>query len=140
MRSFIRHPSDIPIEYQADESGSNIEHEHLNDVSRGGLSFSATHRMVPGTLITIRIGDVEPDFEARAKVAWCRPDGENFIVGVAFTESSDLFRMRMVEQICHIEHYKASVLATEGRHIDGEQAAREWIQKYAHGFPVFEDE
>ena len=46
----------------------------------------------------------------------------------------------MVEQICHIEHYKSEVLAREGRHLDGEQAAREWIQKFAHGFPAFEED
>lgn len=45
----------------------------------------------------------------------------------------------MVEQLCHIEHYKAEVLAREGRQLDGEQAAREWIRKFAHGFPAIED-
>lgn len=139
MRSFIRHPSDIPIEYQADEMGSNIEREHLNNVSAGGLSFSSPHELRPGTCITLRICDVEPHFQAHAQVAWCRREGDFFVIGVSFTESSDLFRVRMVEQVCHIEQYKARVLAAEGRHLDGEQAAREWIQKFAHKFPRLDD-
>ena len=90
-------------------------------------------------MITIRISCVKPDFGARAQVAWCHPEGEGFVIGVAFTASSDMFRVRMIEQICHIEHYKAEVLAKEGRQLDGEQAAREWIHKFAEEFPDLGD-
>jgi uncharacterized Zn finger protein len=72
-------------------------------------------------------------------VAWCHREAEGFVIGVVFTESSDIFRVRMIEQICHIEHYKAKVLATEGRRLDGEQAAREWIHKFADGFQGLEE-
>ncbi len=139
MRSFIRHPSDIPIEYQADDDNAGVSHERLNNVSTGGLSFSSSREIAPGTLITIRVPTVEPGFEARARVAWCQSIGEGFVVGVAFCEPDDLFRVRMVEQLCHIEHYKADVLAREGRQLNGEQAAREWIRKFAHRFPVLEE-
>ena len=140
MRSFIRHPSDIPIEYQADEEGPGVSVEHLTDISNGGLSFTSANELSPGTVLTIRISHVQPDFEARAQVVWCHPEGMHYAVGVAFVESGDLYRMRMVEQICHIEHYKAEVLAKEGRRLDGEQAAREWIEKFAHLFPLLEKE
>ena len=60
-------------------------------------------------------------------------------MGVAFTEPDDLFRVRMVEQLCHIEHYKAEVLAREGRRLNGEQAAREEVGKFAHQFPALEE-
>jgi hypothetical protein len=140
MRSYIRHPSDIPIEYQADEQNTGISQDQLHDISPGGLSFSSARALDPGTLISIRISCVQPGFEARAQVVWCRRDGDGFVIGVAFIERGDLFRARMVEQICHIEHYRAEVLASEGRRLDGEQAAREWIQKFAVGFPGLDDE
>ena len=98
MRSYIRHPSDIPIEYQADEHAESVSQEHLHDISAGGLSFTSTHALTAGSLINIRISNVEPDFVARAQVVWCRSEGDSFVIGVAFTESSDLFRARMVEQ------------------------------------------
>ena len=139
MRSYIRHPSDIPIEYQEDERDLGISQERLNDISKSGLSFSSTKKLSPGSVITIRISYVQPNFQARAQVAWCRREGEGFVIGVVFTESSDGFRVRMIEQICHIEHYKAKVLATERRQLDGEQAAREWIHKFADDFPCLED-
>jgi len=139
MRSYIRHPSDIPIEYQEDEQDSGISQERLHDISKSGLSFSSARELSPGTVITISISYVQPDFEVRAQVAWCHREGDGFVVGVVFTESSDIFRVRMIEQICHIEQYKAEVMATEGRQLDGEQAASEWIHKYADDFPGLED-
>ena len=64
MRSYIRHPSDIPIEYQADEHAESVSQEHLHDISAGGLSFTSTHALTAGSLINIRISNVEPDFVA----------------------------------------------------------------------------
>lgn len=107
----------------------------MNNISPGGLSLNAVRELDAGTVITIRITSVEPHVELKGQVVWCRSEGDNFVIGVAFLEEHDLFRLRMVEQICHIEHYKAQVLATEGRRLSGEDAAREWIQKFAGEFP-----
>ena len=139
MRGYIRHPSDIPIEYQEDKQDSGVSQERLHDISRSGLSFSSARELSPGTVIIIRISCVQPSFVVRAQVAWCHREGGDFAVGVVFKEASDFFRVRMIEQICHIEQYKAEVLAKEGRELDGEQAAREWIHKFADGFPDLED-
>ena len=140
MRNYIRHPSDIPIEYQVDTADSGVSYERLNNISRGGLSFRSAHGLAIGTVITIRISYVQPDFDVKGQVAWCREEAGGFTVGAAFLEADDLFRVRMVEQICHIEHYKAQVLEKEGRRLNGEQAAREWIQKFAAEFPHLDDE
>ena len=78
---------------------------------------------------------MQPDFEVRGQVVWCRSESGVFEIGVAFLDPSDLFQVRMVEQICHIEQYKADVLASEGRRLNGEQAAQEWIEKFAGDFP-----
>ena len=140
MRSYIRHPSDIPIEYQTDVSESVAGKERLNNISNGGLSFTSERSLREGAVITIRIDHVKPHFEVQGRVAWCHREQDYFVIGVSFMEEADLFRLRMVEQICHIEQYKSKVQAEEGRHLSGEQAAREWIQKYAGLFPqLFED-
>jgi hypothetical protein len=55
---------------------------------------------------------------------------------VEFIESKDAFRIRMVEQICHIEHYKNEIREKEGRLLNGREAALEWINKYAGSFEV----
>jgi hypothetical protein len=41
----------------------------------------------------------------------------------------------MVEQICHIERYRNDVAQREGRQLTAEEAALEWISRYASSFP-----
>ncbi len=57
-------------------------------------------------------------------------------VGIEFEKSRDFFRMRMIEQICHIEHYRGEVLRTQDRELSAQEAAAEWISKYADDFPA----
>jgi hypothetical protein len=111
MRSYIRHPSDIPIEYQEDEQDTGITQGRLNDTSKGGLSFSSANELSPGRLITIRFTCVQPDFEARAQVVWCHREAGGYVIGVVFKGSSELYRVRMIEPICHIRQSRADVLA-----------------------------
>jgi hypothetical protein len=42
----------------------------------------------------------------------------------------------MIEQICHIEHYRKEVKLAEGRELSSEEAADEWIKRYAGDFPA----
>jgi hypothetical protein len=134
MRSFIRHPSDIPIEFQMHRGGGGVQPK-LKDVSFGGLAFRVSEPVDVGSEIRLSIPGVRPTFEALAHVAWCKPEGDGFTVGVQFLDQDDCYRARMVEQVCHIEHYKAMVLEREGRELSGQEAAREWIAKYAKDFP-----
>ncbi len=135
MRSYIRHPSDIPIHYHADARDGGDGDERLHDISHGGLSFYSEKPLREGMPIVVQINYVTPQLEVQGRVAWCHQESDGFIIGVTFTEQVDLFRVRMVEQICHIEHYKSKVQAEEGRILTGEQAAREWIGKFAGNFP-----
>ncbi|MEQ8937648.1 MAG: PilZ domain-containing protein, partial [Gammaproteobacteria bacterium] len=51
------------------------------------------------------------------------------------TSKQKMFLLRMVEQLCHIEHYRNEIARVEGRELSSEQAAQEWISKYAESFP-----
>ena len=133
-RRYIRHPSDIPIEFSA-AAGEPVTRARAHDVSFQGLAFQADRYAAPGTVIDLRIPTVSPAFETRGVVVWCRRLRERFEVGVRFLESADAYKARMVEQICHIEQYKRDVLEREGRKLSGGAAAREWIEKYAAKFP-----
>ena len=76
-----------------------------------------------------------PMFETKARVVWCSAREGRFELGVAFLDPEDAFRARMVEQVCHIENYKKVVYQAEGRLPTAEEAAMEWIGKYASQFP-----
>jgi len=135
MRQFIRHPVDVPIEVRTDDGGPLSEF-HTHDISAGGLAFQSGVAVSPGAKIGIRIPYVQPAFEARARVVWCHPhQGRGYELGVSFLDAEDAFHARMVEQVCHIEDYRKAVLRTEGRELSAEQAAVEWIEKYAEAFP-----
>lgn len=136
-RAFIRHPIDIPIEVAAQ---SGPEHaESLRNLSFGGLAFGADQPYEPGTLLGIKIQAPTCPVQLAARVAWCKPDPESedeshYEIGVAFEDSLDAFRIRMVEQVCQIERYRLSVLGSEGRELTAEEAAQEWIEHYAEDF------
>jgi Tfp pilus assembly protein PilZ len=139
MRSFIRHSSDIPIDFQLEELVTEGS-DYLKNVSHGGLAFNSKIALTPGTTVRVKIPFVKPVFQAIGKVTWCHPQQNEFEIGVQFLDEGDTFRARMVEQICHIEQYKKEVREKDGRQLTGEQAAVEWIEKYATDFPRTTDE
>jgi c-di-GMP-binding flagellar brake protein YcgR len=135
MRQFIRHPIDVPVEIGMGESGPNSAF-HTHDISAGGLAIRSDRAVDPGTIVQVRIACVQPPFQVRARVAWCgRHEIGGYELGVSFLDAEDAFRARMVEQLCHIEDYRLSVLRAEGRELAPEQAAAEWIEKFASHFP-----
>ncbi|MEY8879476.1 MAG: PilZ domain-containing protein [Leptothrix sp. (in: b-proteobacteria)] len=135
MRQYIRHPIDMPIEIRTDPAGG-ASALAARDISVGGLALRSARAVAPGTPVEVRIPFVEPAFEARARVVWCRPRQEaGYDLGVTFLDAEDAYLARMVEQICHIEDYRRSVWRNEGRQLDPEQAAAEWIARYAAQFP-----
>ena len=134
-RAFIRHTADVPLEVRA-VPGSAGKTLQSSNVSVGGLSFVSDEPLEVGSAIEIRIAEVDPPFQARARVVWSSPEGGGgYCTGVQFLDSSDAFRVRMVEQVCTIERYRRAVRENEGRVLTSQQAASEWIGKYAGRFP-----
>ncbi len=143
MRKFIRHPSCIPIEIAIDESGADAVFEgeshvpskvNMVNVSTGGLAFNMLHPVMVGARITISMPDVWPDYTASGTVVWCREAANGYEAGVQFTEPNEAFKARMVAQFCQIEDYRRDVREREGRSLSSEEAAREWIVRYAEEF------
>lgn len=139
MRQYIRHPTDIPLHFcLADDA----EHEdpHPRDISAGGISFSTEEWLEPGQNLNIRIEVNQQPFSIDGKVVWCHPQNDHYLVGVCFQSSEEAFAVRMVEQVCHIEHYREVVRRQEHRDLTTEEAAREWIKRHARDFPVWDAE
>lgn len=134
MREYIRHPSDIPIKYHIRGLHPDITAD-LNNISHGGLCFCSENAVIINSFIIINFPVINPKVTFEGVVAWCHPINEVFDVGVKFLDKDSGFRVRLIEEICHIEHYRRMVSATEGRNLTGEQAAVEWIEKFASDFP-----
>ncbi len=134
MRNFIRHPADIPIKIIKNES-EDCYRQPLQDISIGGLCCRLNEPLAVGDEIKIIIDLIEPVLEMSGRVVWCRAADTAYELGIEYRGGEDVYRLRMVEQICHIEHYRKEMQIREGRNISSEQAAREWIVKFAEGFP-----
>lgn len=134
LRQYLRHPSDVPIVYQLGEVVAHRSH-YLRNIGKGGLCFSSRIALTPGAHIHIEIPIAEPVFKADGIVAWCEPAEDDFEVGVRFEGIDAEYGLRMVEQVCQIEHYRHETFKSEGRVLTSEEAALEWIQKYAARFP-----
>jgi hypothetical protein len=133
-REFIRHTVDVPLEVES-LSSSEAGSGHSVNVSSGGLAFVSARCPRVGDLIRLRIPTVTPMFEAAARVAWCRPEDGSYLVGVQFVDAAAAFRSRMVQQVCSIENYRKEAREREGRSLTTQEAAAEWIEKYAGRFP-----
>ena len=136
MRQFIRHPTDIPIQYDHPDVSVNHD-EPLNDIGEGGLSFRSCRYLEPGSDITVRIPVHHQAFEGKGTIVWSRkrPNEECWDIGVRFEDEASEYRLRMIEQVCYIEHYRKEALEKEGRDLSSAEAAAEWVKKYAGNFP-----
>lgn len=134
-RRFIRHPTDVPIEYSVQDAGGARHRRRMKNVSHGGLCFIADHDVPPGAMIDLSLPVDVAAFRAEGEVAWCRPVDGHFEIGIRFKDEASDFAVRMVEQICQIERYRAEVARSEGRSLTSEEAAAEWIERYAQDFP-----
>ncbi|HIC45929.1 MAG TPA: PilZ domain-containing protein [Methylophaga aminisulfidivorans] len=132
LRRFIRHPSSVPIQVKL---GEQHQQRSLKDVSKGGLCFCSAEPIAVGTLVEINILACKPGFTAKGIISWCKPEGNQYLVGVNFQSKAMTYALRMVEQICYIEDYRKRISANTGRQLTSDQAALEWIQKYAADFP-----
>lgn len=136
MRQFIRHPASIPFQLIVLDGDAKPGINTLNNISFGGVCCISSKPIEKGRLVRMKIECISPDFEMNGKVVWCRPGNGAFEIGIEFIVSKDkIFLLRMIEQICHIEHYRHEVLHDEGRKLSNEEAAEEWIEKYAGEFP-----
>ena len=134
MRKYIRHPATIPIFYDQIDIAAKRK-DLLKDISLGGLCFQSKRSIEPGTVLLIQIPFATPLFQERAMVMWCRQTKTSYEIGVRFMAEESNFRMRMVEQVCYIQKYKEDMVELEGRELSSEEAALEWVRKYARDFP-----
>ncbi|MDF1589651.1 MAG: PilZ domain-containing protein [Gammaproteobacteria bacterium] len=131
-RHYIRHPTAIPLDF---ELGGSEQTCAAKDITEGGVCFVSSQPLHIGQHIHITIQYCEPRFSANGVVKWCTEDGDVYLVGVAFEDASVKYALRMVEQVCYIEDYRNQIKREQGIDLSSEQAARQWIQKYAANFP-----
>jgi hypothetical protein len=134
MRKFLRHPSDMPVELVLRRQAP-IPRQRLNNISLGGVACNSPRGFRRGTSVELRIPLLGDQAHYPGVVAWCRRLEDDYLVGIAFIDEDTLFRARMVEQICQIQHSRQQLEHESGQPMAIEQCAQDWIAKHAAQFP-----
>lgn len=129
-RKFPRHATDLPVKVLFEELVAS-ESSYLNNISEGGLSFNAMQPLALGAMVSIRIPLNKPVFDFACRVLWCTKKGLEYTIGVEFVGNDSTFRKRVMALVQGIDDYRQRVLDTEGRQLTSQQAALEWIDRYA---------
>lgn len=135
-RQFIRHPIEIPLEIIKLPDHLTLDNYSKN-ISTGGIAFKTNQYFVPDDLLQIKIDTLNPIFESYAKVSWCLSTNDPLVfdVGVEFLNEDSTFQARMIQQVCQITLYKNLIRNAKGINLTDEEAAKEWVQKFAADFP-----
>jgi hypothetical protein len=137
LEGFIHHPSAFPLTWRRirwKRKNYNTPMEHQANI---GLCFECEKYIKPGTLLELEItlrGEIQ---KFSGRVILVKNKGENFEIGVWLTSKEDASRIRIVEQICHIEAYLKLKRHYEGPFVSPDRVAQEWISRFASSFPSF---
>ena len=137
IRKHIRHLTGIPIEVSLDYAQADpvdSEDDTITNVSLGGLSFIANDRLDISDHINVRFPVLRDNTVLGGKVVWCEKTGRGYEVGLEFDDPEAVDQLKVIEHICHIENYRKEIHNRENRQLSSEQAAREWISKFAGDF------
>ncbi len=128
-------PIQVTPEWVEDELDQTLD-QTVTNVSLGGLAFISQKPLDLLERVRVSIPVLKQDNHLVGNIVWCEKSKAGYEIGVEFENSGDVFRLRMIEQICHIEHYRKEIARLEGRELSAQDAAQEWISKYAGDFPA----
>lgn len=132
---FIHHPAGFPLEFKRIWFGAwrTPEDVECQDI---GLLFECDQYIPPGATLEISI-PLRSDAERfRGQVVLVRHNGVCYEIGLWLPYRQDAGRMRIVEQICHIEAYLKQKKFADGPYaLNREQVAEEWINRFAGSVP-----
>lgn len=133
MRRFLRHPSDMPVELIPRKQVC-VPKQRMHDISLGGVACNSSRSFRRGTAVEMRIPLLGDQARYPGIVAWCHKLPDDYLVGISFIDEDTLFRARMVEQVCQIEHCRHQRELELGAPVAIEAVAREWIAEHAAEF------
>ncbi len=132
-RNYIRHPSELPLTFRT--VNTPIAQKFYSSPPFVGLYFECTNAFPLGSFLALTVKICSEECSFQGQIEWIDEEEKHYALGISFSNESDAFCARMVEQIGYIEIYRRRLCEEEGYYIDTEQATREWIEKYSAHFP-----
>ncbi len=66
---------------------------------------------------------------------WCRRQDSGYQLALEFRSAEDLYRPRLLEQLCYIKLYQGE-RQQQGEQLSFGRAAEQWVTQYAAHFPI----
>ncbi len=132
LEQYIDHPNHVPIQL---ETSARLPPKKTDNRCYGGIRCRWQNRIPVGQFLRLSLPQISSDYFASVQVIWRRLVGADYELGLVFLDAQQAYQMRMLEQVCHISCYQSWIFEHEGRLLDSEQAAIEWISKFAERFP-----
>lgn len=100
------------------------------------MAFVWSRRLRHGTNLTILLPVRTKVFELTASVVYSRkiPRKQAYLTGVCFRDAGTAFRAKLAEETLEIIDYQRRISVREGRQVSEEEAAAEWVRRYAASF------
>lgn len=132
---FIKHPDRFPLQFRRLRFWERSKVEDLQ-TSNIGLTFSSNEHQKTGSIIEVTIPTRKETHRFLGKTVMVKETDNNFEIGIWLLDAEDSPKLRIVEQICHIELYLNDKRYKEGPFLSREKLTEEWISRYASSFPI----
>jgi hypothetical protein len=135
LQGFIKHPDRFPLNFRRLRfwERSKIDTTQTSNI---GLTFSCEEYQKPGSIIEVTIPTRKEVHRFLGKVVMVKESDESYDIGIWLLNIEDDPKLRIVEQICHIELYLNDKRYKEGPFLSREKLTEEWISRFASSFPV----
>lgn len=132
---FVAHPRDLPLEITLieDQFFPNIDKERAGFV---GITCLTSRPFHIGCSVKITLEEIDPNFCVSGRIVSCNKEANDYTIAIEFPTKEECYCVRMIEQLSQIEDYRRQAKHA-GRRLNYNEAAAEWIQKFAANFPSF---
>lgn len=123
-------PIALKIEYD------NAVASRSRDICEGGLCFLWDDYLETGIPVHITIFMKAARFELNGRVAYSKREKDTgyYRTGLTFMDADNAFKAKLAEETREILDYQQMVSRVQGHEVPVEEAAEEWIAKYAERF------
>lgn len=135
LEGFIKHPQRFPLKFRRLRFWQSSKIEITED-SNIGLTFSSKEYQKPGSIIEVTIPTRKEIHHFMGKVVMVKESNNHYEIGIWLLNVEDAPKLRIVEQICHIELYLKDKRHKEGPFLSKEKLTEEWISRFASSFPA----
>ena len=135
LQGFIQHPKRFPFQFRRLRFWERSKIE-MTQSSNVGLTFSSEEYQKPGSIIEVIIPTRKETHRFLGKVVMVKESDTDYEIGIWLLNIEDGPKLRIVEQICHIELYLNDKRYKEGPFLSREKLTEEWINRFASSFPA----